>query len=120
MLKIELVWFVKKLYEEFGIRVWVIRCDNMGENKDFEKEVEHEQLGLRFEYTVVSTPQQNGRVERTFQTLYGRVRSMLLDSGFESTLRFSLWVGAGTATTTLEGILICKDGISPKNIFWEG
>ncbi len=54
---------MEKLKAKFGIRVWVIRCDNVGENIDFEKEAEHEQLGIRFEYTVVSTPQQNCTVE---------------------------------------------------------
>ena len=34
-------------------------------------------MGILFEYTAPNTPLQNGRIERAFATLYGRVRSML-------------------------------------------
>ena len=37
MLMIELVCFVKTLYAGFGIKVRAVRCDNAGENKDFDK-----------------------------------------------------------------------------------
>ncbi len=103
-MKIELFQFVKKLKAEFGIRVWVIRCDNTKGNADFKREVEHERFGLRFEYTAGSTPQQNCRVERKFQAMYGSVRSMLLDCTFKVPVSFGLWVEAGTTTATLDGI----------------
>ena len=44
-------------------------------------------LGTKFEYTAVGTPQQNGRIERKFATLYGRVRSMMIDAGIKEELR---------------------------------
>ena len=37
MLMIELVYFVKMLYVGFDIKVRAVRCDNAGENKDFDK-----------------------------------------------------------------------------------
>jgi hypothetical protein len=57
--------------------VKTIRCDDAGENKAFENLCIIEQLGIHFEYTGPGTPQYNGRVERKFATLYGRVRAML-------------------------------------------
>jgi hypothetical protein len=54
-----------------------IQCDDDGENKELENRCIQEQLGINFEYTGPGTPQFNGRVERKFATLYGRVRTML-------------------------------------------
>ncbi len=51
----------------------------MGKNKDFEKEEEHENLGLTFKDMAVSLSQQNGQVVYKLQTLYGCVHSMLID-----------------------------------------
>ena len=45
------------------------------ENKKMEELSINQDLGVRFEYTSVGTPQQNGRVERKIATLYGRVGS---------------------------------------------
>ena len=44
----------------------------------------HEGHGIHFEYTMPSTPQQNGRVQRKFVTLFGRVHGILNDSGFDN------------------------------------
>ena len=47
-----------------------IRCDNAGENKTCEEKCKEEGLDVIFKYTAPSTPQQNGKVERSFATLY--------------------------------------------------
>ena len=60
-----------------GYQVKFLRCDNAGENVSAEEACEEEGLGVTFECTAPNTPQQNGRVERCFATLHGRVRSML-------------------------------------------
>ncbi len=44
---------------------------------------------------------------------------MLLNSNFEGILRFFMWVEADTTATTMDGILIGKDGIPPNNLFGE-
>ena len=54
--------------------VKVIRCDNAGENYALKKKCENMGLGITFEFTARQTPQQNGRIERKFAMLYGRVR----------------------------------------------
>jgi len=58
-----------------------IRCDNAGENKSLEKDAKCDGLGIQFKWTAPGTPQQNGRVERKFKTLYGRVRAMFKEAG---------------------------------------
>ena len=110
MLKLKLVPFVKNL-KELGITVKVIRCDNAGENIAFEKEAEKEKLGLTFEYTAPKTPQQNGRVERKFQTLYGRVRAMLIGSGIDMPLRNRLWSEAANTATLYDSIIMRRGSI---------
>ena len=66
---------------DFNIKVKKIRCDNAGENQTMEKDCVRRKMGVTFEYTAVGTPQQNGRIERKFATLYGRVRAMFAAAG---------------------------------------
>ena len=63
-------------------------------------------MNIRFEYTAANTPQQNGRVERKFATIYGRVRSMLTGAGIEGALRKSLWAEAGNTAINLMNIQV--------------
>ena len=68
-----LIKLIKEINATEDRKVKFIRCDNAGENLAFEKAAKSEGLGLTFEYTAPGTPQQNGKVERKFATLYGRV-----------------------------------------------
>ena len=43
----------------------------------FEKKAEKEGLGIKFEYTSSETPQQNGKVEWGFATIYRRARAIM-------------------------------------------
>ena len=70
---------------------------------------EHDRLGLKFEYTATSTPQQNGRVERTFQIYYGGIRVTLLGCGIETPIRNRLLTEATNTVIDLDTILV-----SPK------
>ena len=47
-------------------------------------------------------PQQNGRVERKFATLYGRVQAMLNDAKLMPSLQKKLWAEAANTATLLE------------------
>ena len=68
--------FIRSLKTDV-IEVKIIRCGNDRENKDLENETAKQpDLNITFKYTAPSKPQQNGRVERKFQTLYGRMRAM--------------------------------------------
>ena len=106
MLALKLVPFVKKLKAEFNIDVRIIRCDNAGENKSFEEASKREGLNIKFEYTAVNTPQQNGRVERKLQTLYGRLRATLLGCGIEMPIRNRLWPECANTLTDMDNILV--------------
>jgi hypothetical protein len=57
-----------------GINIRFICCDDSGENKAFQKECKSKALNIIFEFSGPKTPQRNGKFERKFQTLYGRVR----------------------------------------------
>ena len=67
----------------YEIKKW--HCDNAGENLKTEELFKNGNLGIRFQYTARETPQHNGVVERSFVTLYGRVRAMLNAAGFPKT-----------------------------------
>ena len=69
--------FVKELEQENDIKVASIRLDNSGENRALEAACKQEGMGTKFEFTAPNTPEHNGRVERKFATLYGRMRAMM-------------------------------------------
>ena len=57
--------------------------DDAGENVALEKACKQQQLGVTFEFSGPRTPQRNGKVERKFQTLYGKIRAMVNASGID-------------------------------------
>ena len=67
------------------------RCDNSGENKEFCNSLQKHDFKITFEFTAPNTPQQNGRIERKFVTLYGKVRSLLNRARFPLWLRNNMW-----------------------------
>ena len=106
LLKVRLIPLSKQLKAEFGIHVKIILCDNAGENQAFQRASEAEGMGLKFEYTAPGTPEQNGRVEWKFQTLYGHARAMLLGCGIKKALRNKLWSEAVNTAAELDDILV--------------
>jgi hypothetical protein len=86
--------------------VKTIRCDDAGENKALENRCIQEQLGIDFEYTGPGTPQFNGRVERKFATLYGRVYTMLNAARLPKDLREGLWAEAAKYATQVENVIV--------------
>ncbi|GKF71222.1 putative ribonuclease H-like domain-containing protein, partial [Tanacetum coccineum] len=61
-------------------RVKVIRCDNGTEFKNKEMNQFYERKGIKREFSVARTPQQNGVAERKNRTLIEAARTMLADS----------------------------------------
>ena len=59
-----IIEWIKALKARHKIQVKIIRCDDSGENKVLERELENNEFGIIFEYTAPGTPQQNGVVER--------------------------------------------------------
>jgi hypothetical protein len=64
-----------------------------------------EQLGIHFEYMGPGTPQYNGRVERKFATLYGRVRAMLNAVKATKVFGEGVWAEAAKTATDIENMV---------------
>ena len=74
-----------------NINVKTIHCDNTGENNKFQEICMKRGLGITFEFTPAGNPQFNGRIERKFATLYGRVRYMLNKARLTQDLCSKCW-----------------------------
>lgn len=113
-----LLGFIKNL-KEIGQPVRYIRCDNAGENLSLKKQLDNEGSSIRFEFTARHTPQQNGKVERAFATLYGRMRAMMTSAGLDETSRHKLWMEAAATATKLDNILHSQGDLSPYKKFYK-
>ena len=83
--------FINKLKSQGEEKVKFLRMDNSGENVALKTRLEREKVNVQIKFTAPNTPQQNGKVERSFATLWGRVRAMLNNSGVPIELREKLW-----------------------------
>ena len=96
-----------------GVKVQFIRCDNAGENHSCQQKAFNEGMGLTFEFASRSTPQHNGRIERKFHTLYGRLNAMLNQAGLPKGIRKGIWAEAAYTATLWENALVHDKGIKP-------
>ena len=65
-----------------------ICCDNGGEKVKIKDKLVTENIkGIDIEFTSPSTPQQNGIVERGFQSIYNKVRSMCNGAHLDNDLK---------------------------------
>ncbi|GKA92942.1 ribonuclease H-like domain-containing protein, partial [Tanacetum coccineum] len=86
-------------------RVKVIRCDNGTEFKNKEMNQFCERKGIKREFSVARTPQQNGVAERKNRTLIEAARTMLTDSKLPTTF----WAKAvNTACYVQNRVLVTK------------
>jgi len=118
-----MIGLIKELSDKNKIKVEKIRCDNSGENRSFQQAAKQERLGLTFEFTARKTPQQNGRVERKFATLFGCVRAMLNGAGFvkeHETLRQGLWAECAATATKIENIVVSQNKKVPAHKLFYG
>ena len=120
-LKNKLISLIRHLKMKYGIEVKQLRCDNAGENIKAQEEAEKQGLGLEFEFTAPDTPQQNGRVERKFATLYGRVRAMLNRAQVTPNMRSKLWAEAAKSAEDVENLSVAPGESEPphKQFFGE-
>jgi hypothetical protein len=81
--------FIKDIQVKHQKIVKYIRCDNVGGNNSLENLLHKKGLGTTFKYAARSGPQQNGKVERAFATLYSRMRAMMLTAGMDMDQRAS-------------------------------
>ena len=92
-----------------GINVKYIRCDDSGENKALFEECQSKGYGINFEFSGPRTPQRNGKVERKFQTFFGRIRAMLNSAGLKDHLRSGVWAECAMTVTFLSNITSIKN-----------
>jgi hypothetical protein len=113
----EMIKFIKTMKAKNPENVKFIRLDNAGENLGLKSRIELEGLNVKMEYTSPETPEQNGQVERSFATLWGKVRSMLNRSGVTQELREKLWAECASTATKLNNLVSKKDGKAPLRNF---
>ena len=106
--------FLRKMKTR-GTPVKYIRCDNAGENVDLKNKLQQsaDLNDIEFEFTARDSPQFNGKIERKFATLYGRMRAMMNAAKLTQELRNLLWCEAAATATDIENLLIPRDSNGP-------
>ncbi len=109
-----------KQLKGFGIEVKIIGLDNAGENVIFAKNAKDAGLGIKFEFTPTRSPQCNGKVERWFATMFGRVRAILNQGKIIDKGEWAKFAGELMHTVTqVENTLIQEKGEkSSHEKFW--
>jgi hypothetical protein len=75
-------------------------------------------FSIKFEFSGPRTPQINGKVERKFQTLYGRIRAVLNGAGLEGELRNKIWAKCVMNVTYLSNIMSKKSSFKAHLNFY--
>ncbi|GKB05281.1 retrovirus-related pol polyprotein from transposon TNT 1-94 [Tanacetum coccineum] len=97
--------FITGIENLIDLRVKVIRCDNGTEFKNRVMNQFCEMKGIKREFSVARTPQQNGVAERKNRTLIEAARTMLADSKLPTTF----WAEAvNTACYVQNRVLVIK------------
>ncbi|GJX41399.1 putative ribonuclease H-like domain-containing protein [Tanacetum coccineum] len=100
--------FITCIENLIDLRVKVIRCDNRTEFKNKVMNQFYEMKGLKREYSVARTPQQNRVAERKNRTLLEAARTMLADSKLPTTF----WTEAINTTCYVQNRVLV---IKPQN-----
>ncbi|GJV90897.1 putative ribonuclease H-like domain-containing protein [Tanacetum coccineum] len=97
--------FITGIENQINHRVKIIRCDNGTEFKNSEMNQFCQMKGIKREFSVARTPQQNGVAERKNRTLIEAARTMLADSLLPTTF----WAEAiNTACYVQNRVLVTK------------
>ncbi|GKA05851.1 putative ribonuclease H-like domain-containing protein, partial [Tanacetum coccineum] len=97
--------FITEIENQLDYKVKVIRCDNGTEFKNNIMNQFCEMKGIKREFSVVRTPQQNGAVKRRNRTLIEAAITMLVDSKLPTTF----WAEAvNTACYVQNRVLVIK------------
>ncbi|GKB04233.1 putative ribonuclease H-like domain-containing protein [Tanacetum coccineum] len=107
--------FITGIENQIDHKVKTIRCDNGTEFKNRIMSKFYEMKGIRREFSVARTPQQNGVAERKNRTLIEAAKTMLADSKFPTTF----WAEAvNTACYVQNRVLVIKPHIkTPYELF---
>jgi hypothetical protein len=101
----KIIKHIRMLQNEPKVKVKSICCDNSGENHDIQNYLRERSPKMRckIEFTAPDSPQQNGKIERKFATLYG--------AKFTPTLRNVMWAFFSLHATRLDNILYAQTHI---------
>jgi hypothetical protein len=105
--------FIKMMKGRDPESIKFIRLYNAGENLGLKSRIGTEGLNVQLEFTSTETPEQNGQVERSFATLWSRVRSILNRSGVSQDLREKLWAECASTATKLSNLVSRENGRNP-------
>ena len=111
---------IRDLMAKHDRKVRFIRCDNAGENVSLEKKLKREGMGIQMEYTARKTPEQNGRVERLFQTLFGRIRSCFNGARMTKKMKLKLWAECASYVTDCHNIITSDENCEPPHLAFYG
>jgi transposase InsO family protein len=100
--------WMKLVQQEIFLNVNRSRLDNSGESISFHQLVLKCEFYVKFEFTANGTPQQSGKVERAFATLFGKTRSMLNAGRITIPFRKGLWANCTNLSVQLENIKTCE------------
>jgi len=105
LLKDQVIPWIRTIQKTHGVHIKVLRCDNAGENNSLEASIQATtDLTTRFEYTAHDAPEQNGVLERKFQSLYAKVRPALNGARLPKDLRNGHWAHCAETMTKLENL----------------
>ena len=68
-----------------------------------------------FEFTAPGTPQQNSVAERSYPTLMGRARPMLIQAGIDSNDKGEFWCEVISTATKLDNIMVRPERTKPPH-----
>ena len=100
-LESRIVYLIKELQND-KIYVAFIRLDDAGENYALEKACKQQKFESQTRIYRTSYASRNEKVERKFQTQYGRIRAMMNDLGIEGEFRNGLWAECAATGTYYE------------------
>ena len=88
------------------VNVKFVRYNKAGEIQALEDHCNHIGIHVSFEYSGPRTPQRNGKVERKYQILYGRIRAMLNGAGLKDEVRSGIWAESASTATFYSNVLL--------------
>lgn len=106
--------YVSSVEAQFETKISRLRSDNGTEYKNTEFNNFCHEKGIRREFTMNYTPQQNGLAERFNRTLVEKARTMLADSNFEK----ELWTEAVSTATYIINRLPTRNIIIPAELWY--
>ncbi|GJW94311.1 putative ribonuclease H-like domain-containing protein [Tanacetum coccineum] len=102
--------FIKEIENLVDKKVKIIRCDNGTEFKNKVMDDFCREKGIRREYSVARTPQQNGVAERRNRTLIEAARTCLVTLSLPTLIGQKQFIYGNNPSTSLKNTIHQRDG----------